>query len=85
MIVIYEQHYDVVDIMDVIEDDKFDEYVESYRKKILSEERYGEILEEKDLNGDYNFKVVYTYLDNPVEWIGFSYVKFDKINNYKDE
>lgn len=85
MIVIYEQNYDLVDIIDVIEDDKFDEYLESYRTKILSEERYSEILEEKEQNGSYDFKIVYTYPNSPVDWIGFNYVKFDKINNYKDE
>ena len=33
MIVIYEHTYDIVDIVDVIEDDKFDEYVEHYYRK----------------------------------------------------
>ena len=86
MIVIYEQIYDIVECKDVIEDDKFNDYVETYKNNLLKEERYGDILEEKDDgNGSYNIKVVYTYPDNPVGWVGFDYVKFDKINNYKDE
>tara|TARA_R110001606_G_scaffold352604_1_gene503002 strand:- start:25 stop:291 length:267 start_codon:yes stop_codon:yes gene_type:complete len=85
MIVIYEQIYDIINILDVIEDDKFNDYVETYKNNLLKEERYGDILEEKDDGDMYNIKVVYTYPDNPVEWVGFDYVKFDKINNYKED
>lgn len=87
MIVIYEHTYDIVDIVDVIEDDKFDEYVEHYKNKLLQEERYQEILEVKHREeyGSYNVRVMYSYENNPI-WIeGFSYVKFDNMNNYKDE
>ena len=65
MIVIYEQIYDIVNILDVIEDDKFNDYVETYKNNLLKEERYGDILEEKDDGDMYNIKVVYTYPDNP--------------------
>ena len=87
MIIIYEQNYDLVDIIDVIEDDKFDEYVKHYKNKLLQEERYQEIVEERNQEeyGSYNIRVMYSYENNPTEWIGFNYVRFDKVNNYKDE
>lgn len=82
MIVIFEQDYDITNIFDVIDDDKFDDYVDHYREKILSEDRYEEILDEKKDSYGYVYKVKYSYPDNPVEWVGFDYVKFDGINNF---
>ena len=87
MIVIYEQNYDLVSVMDVIEDDKLDEYIEHYKNKLLQVEGHQEIVEEKNQEeyGSYNARVMYSYENNPTEWVGFYYVKFDRMNNYENK
>lgn len=89
MIVIYEQEYDIVSILDVIEDDKFEDYVEYYRQMLLNKPDYLEIIDEKDNNlGQdryYNFKIKLDFNNYPEEWYGFYYVVFDDINNFQNE
>jgi hypothetical protein len=87
MIVIYEQNYDLVSIMDVIEDDKLNEFIEHYKNVLLQAERHQEIVEEKNEEeyGSYSVKVMYSYENNPTEWLGFYYVKFDRMNNYENK
>ena len=82
MIVIFEQDYDVVSIMDVINDDKFDEYVNYYRHQLLFKNNIIEICEEQDTNSSYNYKVKYEYT---TEWYSFNYVKFESLNNFELE
>jgi hypothetical protein len=69
MIVIYEQNYDIVSIVDVIEDDKLNEYIEHYKNNLLQEERHQEIVEEKNEEeyGSYSVKVMYSYENNPID------------------
>ena len=83
MIVIYEQWYDVVSMLDIIDDDKFDEYVEHYRKQLLDKPHVVSILKEKDIHNSYSYQLKYNYEGGPVEWEGFYYAKFDKTNNFK--
>ena len=85
MIVIYEQDYDVVSILDIIEDEEFDSYMIYYKNKILNNKNHKSIEEIKIENDSVNYKVIYNYAGNPIEWLGYQYTKFEKINNYKNE
>ena len=88
MIVIYEQDYDLVSILDVVKDKDIFNYVEHYKERLLNEEGIVKIVDEKvdkNYNNGYSyfFKVQYDYEGNPEEWVGFDTVRFDKFNNFK--
>ena len=90
MIVIYEQDYDLVSIHDIIEEKEIFNYVEHYKKRLLSEKHVIKITDEKvdkNYNGgfSYYFKLQYDYEGNPEEWTGFDTVRFDKTNNFKNK
>ena len=84
MIIIYEQDYDITNILDIIEDDKFSEYVEYFKNELLKQDTIISIVEEKETpDNTYNIKVKYDYRGLPEDWRSFNYVKFDKMNNFK--
>jgi hypothetical protein len=89
MIVIYEQIYDIVSMLDIIEDDKLDDYIAHHGRQLLDKPHVIDILMERQgYNGDkssygsYSYQLKYDYEGEPVEWEGFDYVKFESINNF---
>jgi predicted phage gp36 major capsid-like protein len=86
MIVIWEQDYDMVGIIDIIEDNNFNEYISYYRNRLLKNPMYLEVLEEiEDSYGAYSFRVKYDLPNNPTELMGFNYSKFESLNNFKNK
>jgi hypothetical protein len=87
MIVIFEQHYDLVSIHDIIKDEQIFNYVEYYKQRLLDEKDINKIVNEKvdkSYGGhSYSFKVQYNHDGKPESWVGFDTVRFEKFNNFK--
>jgi hypothetical protein len=84
MIVIFEQEYDIISIIDIIDDYKFDEYVNYYKKQLLLKENVLEICDEKNYDFSYSFKIKYNYKMFPTGYITFDYIKFESLNNFEN-
>ena len=88
MKVIYEQDYDVVSIIDIIEDSEFDNFINYYKEKILRENekstsqvKIKEIIDVKIKDDSVNFKI--EYVNNiATEWYSFYYETFDETNKF---
>ena len=80
ILVIWDQEYDMVSILDVITRDKLNDYVESFKKRLFRE-GYEEILETKYYNQSYGFKVKKDKLES---WQGFIYSVFPSVNDFEN-
>ena len=90
-LVIYEQHYDIVSILDIITEDNLYDFKKHFCDQVLKRENVLLIADTKDYNGSFSVKTKYKYKHpdgserHEFEWTdGFDYVEFTQFNNYKN-
>ena len=89
-IVIYEQDYDLVNIIDIIDFYLLDNFIEYYGNLLIDRCKHAtSIIDYKHdvKTRSVSYLLEFDYSDNDVEnieteWVGFDYVKFNKKNNF---
>jgi len=87
MIIIYDHDYDIVSILDIIEDKEFDNFVNFYKNELPKiNKNFEKVINVEILHehNSINYEVKHKNFENTT-WMSLYYVKFDNFNNFKKQ